>query len=68
MTKTTETQTWKKINEPKIEKIISIKKTPTIQELLEQIPKGKTAKIIDGTGYMFIIDRPPKITRKRRRN
>jgi len=59
-----EKQIWKKINEPKIEKIIALKKFATIPELLEQIPKGKTAKITDGTGYMFIIDRMPKIRRK----
>ena len=53
-----------KINKPKIEKIITIKKTSTIPELLKQIPKGKTAEITDGTRYMFIIDRTPKIRRK----
>jgi hypothetical protein len=58
---------WKKINEPKIEKIIAIKKNSTIPELLEQVPIGKTAKIIDGINYMFIIDRIPKTTRKRKK-
>jgi hypothetical protein len=63
-----EAKIWEKINEPKIEEIISIKKTSTIEELLKQIPKGKTAEIIDGTDYMLIIDRIPKITHQRRKN
>lgn len=63
-----EAQIWEKIHQPKVEKIIAIGKTPTIEELLEQIPIGKTAKIIDGTNYMFIIDKIPKITRQRKKN
>jgi hypothetical protein len=63
-----EKQIWEKINEPKVEGLVYIKKTATIPELLKQIPKGKTAKIIDGADYMLIIDRPPKITRQRRKN
>jgi hypothetical protein len=67
MNKETQTQLWKKINEPKVEGLISIKNL-TPPELLKLIPKGKTAEIIDGADYMLIIDRPPKITRQRRKN
>jgi hypothetical protein len=63
----TETQIWKKINEPKVEGLIYIKNL-TPPELLKLIPKGKIGEITDETDYMAIINKMPKITHQRRKN